>query len=188
MIKVLFFAYPMYADFEIGHTLFFLRKLGKAKITTATIDGEAVESLGGIVIQAQVAVSNVNPKDYDLILISGGDGVAQVLDNMQIEELLKGFNKFEKPIAAICASSALLGKAGLLLGRRFTCTANTYETCKDVFGGAEYTGNRIEIVDNIITAKGTAFPEFTLAVMDQLGLWNSEEQREGALKFCKGEV
>ena len=188
MIKVLFLAYPLYADFEIGHALFFLRKLGKATVTTATIDGEAVESLGGLVTQAQVAISNTNPNDYDLFLISGGDGVAQILDNIQIQELIKGFNALKKPIAAICASSTLLGKAGLLLGKKFTCTPNTYETFKDVFDGAEYTGNRIEVVDNIITAKGTAFPEFTLAVMDQLGLWKDEEQREGALKFCKGEV
>lgn len=32
MVKVLFFAYDQYADFEIAHTLFFLRKLGKAEI------------------------------------------------------------------------------------------------------------------------------------------------------------
>ncbi|WP_026905585.1 DJ-1/PfpI family protein [Paucisalibacillus globulus] len=188
MVNVLFFAYPMYADFEIGHTLFFLRKLGKAKVTTATVDGEPVESLGGLITHAQIAISKVNPLDYDLFLISGGDGVSQVLENVQLQRILQEFNHYEKPIAAICASSTLLGKAGLLSGEKFTCTPNTYESFKDVFIGAEYTGNRIEVVENIVTAKGTAFPEFTLAVADQLELWNSEDQREGAMKFCKGEV
>ncbi|WP_042149382.1 DJ-1/PfpI family protein [Paucisalibacillus sp. EB02] len=188
MINVLFLAYPMYADFEIGHTLYFLRKLGKAKVTTATVDGEPVESLGGIVTQAQLAISKVDSQDYDLLLISGGDGVAQVLDNVQLQEFLKEYNNLKKPIAAICASSTLLGKAGLLVSSKFTCAPNTFEMFSNVFSDAEYTGNRLEVVDNIITAKGTAFPEFTIAVIDQLRLWKNNEQREGALNFCKGEV
>lgn|SRR5690606_22593718 len=187
-MKVLFLAYPMYADFEIGHTLYFLRKLGKAKVTTATVDGEPVESLGGIITQAQTAISNVDPTEYDLLLISGGDGVAQVLDHIPLQEFLNDYNNLKKPIAAICASSTLLGKASLLKGRKFTCAPNTMELFRNVFSDAEYTGNRIEKTDHIITAKGTAFPEFTIAVIDQLGLWKNKEQREGALKFCKGEV
>lgn len=91
-MKVLFLAYPMYADFEIGHTLYFLRKLGKANVTTATVDGEPVESLGGIITQAQTAISNVDPTEYDLLLISGGDGVAQVLDHIPLQEFLNDYN------------------------------------------------------------------------------------------------
>ncbi|WP_157052547.1 type 1 glutamine amidotransferase family protein [Ornithinibacillus contaminans] len=72
--------------------------------------------------------------------------------------------------------------------RIFTCTPITYDTFKHVFEGAEYTGGRVEVSGNIVTAKGTAFPEFTLAVLEQLGLWNSQEQRENAYRFCKGDV
>lgn len=36
MVKVLFFAYAEFADFEIAHTIFLLKKLGKAEITTAS--------------------------------------------------------------------------------------------------------------------------------------------------------
>lgn len=188
MTRVLFFAYPMYADFEIAHTLFFLRKLGKACVVTATIDGETVESLGGIVTNPGLAIANANPNDFDLILISGGDGVSQVLEDNRIHKFLREANSMQKPIAAICASATLLGKAGLLKGNIFTCTPNTYEMFKEVFADAEYTGERLEVRDNIITAKGTAFPEFTLAVIDQLQLWKTDEQRESARSFCKGEI
>jgi putative intracellular protease/amidase len=188
MTKVLFFAYPMYADFEIAHTLFFLRKLGKATVTTATIDGEPVESLGGIQTQAGIGISDANPNDFDIVLISGGDGFVEVLDDTRIHQFLQQAYSLNKPIFSICASATLLGRAGLLKGKEFTCTPNTYDSFKHVFEGAEYTGNRVEVQGNIITAKGTAFPEFTLAVIDQLKLWKNEEQRNGALLFCKGEV
>lgn len=178
----------MYADFEIAHTLFFLRKLGKANLTIATADGKVVESLGGIVTTPKLSISEADPIDYDLILISGGDGISEVFNDSRIHEFLQQANTLHKPIASICASATILGKAGLLKENRFTCTPNTYEMFKEVFVDAEYTGERIEIQDNIITAKGTAFPEFTLAVIDQLNLWKNKKQREGALLFCKGEV
>jgi putative intracellular protease/amidase len=188
MTRVLFFAYPLYADFEIAHTLFFLRKIGKATITTATIDGNPVESLGGIVTQAHVDIAEVIPDNYDLILISGGDGISEVLNNRKIHSVLKQFNSLGKPITAICASAALLGKSGLLKGNSFTCNPNTYDVYQEVFTGASYTGKRIEIAGNIVTAKGTAFPEFTQAVLDQLRLWESVEQRDWAYKFCRGDI
>lgn len=187
-MKVLFFAYPLYADFEVAHTLFFLRKVGKASVTIATIDGKPVESLGGIVTQPHKAIDHVQPQNYDLILISGGDGISEVLGDERITDFLMKAHEKQKPIAAICASATLLAQAGLLRGKKFTCTPNTYERFYDIFQDAAYTGKRIEILDNIITAKGTAFPEFTIAVLDMLNLWKDEEQRKGALLFCKGEV
>jgi putative intracellular protease/amidase len=48
-MKILFIAYPQYADFEIAHTLFFLRKAGKVTIVTATVNRKPVESLGGCI-------------------------------------------------------------------------------------------------------------------------------------------
>jgi putative intracellular protease/amidase len=188
MKKILFYAYPTYVDFEIAHTLFFLRKLGNASITTATINGRAVESLGGLITQAQIALTEVNPEVYDLVLISGGDHIGEIAKDGVVQRFLQKVNSMKVPIAAICGSSVLLAKAGLLLGKRFTCTNITYNKFTDLFDGAEYTGSQIEVLEDIITAKGTAFPEFTIAVIDKLGLWKNEEQRQGALLFCKGEV
>ncbi|WP_010093838.1 DJ-1/PfpI family protein [Ornithinibacillus scapharcae] len=186
--KILFFAYPMYADFEIAHTLFFLRKVGNATITTATVDGDPVESVAGLITKAHAVISDVDPRDYDMVLVSGGDGIAKVVDDNRIREFLISARMAGIPIASICASAVLLGKAGLLAGKQFTCTPNTYEMFKAVFDAATYTGTRLEITDKMITAKGTAFPEFTLAVLDTLALWKNEEQRDYALRFCKGEV
>lgn len=188
MTRILFFAYPMYADFEIAHTLFFLRKIGNATIITATVDGQPVESVGGLITKANVSILEVHPNDYDMVLIPGGDGIIEVANDSNVHDFLNNAKKERIPISSICASAVLLGKAGLLVGDQFTCTSNTYETFKDVFKGAMYTGTRFEVTDNVITAKGTAFPDFTLAVLDMLALWKNEEQRDYALRFCKGEL
>jgi len=76
MKKILFFAYSQYADFEVAHALFLLKKLGKYEITTVSIDGKPVESTGGLWTQAERSLSDIKVTDYELILISSGDGVA----------------------------------------------------------------------------------------------------------------
>lgn len=177
--------YPQYADFEIAHALFFLRKAGKAEIITASIDGKHVKSVGGIVTKPQLKLSEAG-EGYDLILLPGGDGISEVLHELVLHNFLKQANAAGVPIASICASATFLGKAGLLHGKSFTCLPHTYEQYKHVFTNASYTNKAIEPVSYIITAKGTAFPEFTIAIGEMLNFWKDEEHKEKAYQFCIG--
>jgi len=186
MRKILFIAYNQYADFEIAHTLFFARKVGKYEIVTATLLGEKVTSLGGLITYPQIKIEEVEVRDYDLVLISGGDGVRELLDEHSLVVLLQNAYSLKIPIAAICASAAFLGKAGLLKGKSFTCLPNTVESFQATFLDANYTGEPIRVSEGLITAKGTAFAEFTIAVGETLNMWKNEEQKENALQFCKG--
>ncbi|WP_249870602.1 DJ-1/PfpI family protein [Oceanobacillus saliphilus] len=108
------------------------------------------------------------------------------MDNETSAAFLKEAYSMGIPIASMCASATLLGEAGILQGHKFTCLPHTYEHNKDKFIGAVYTGEKVETGNNIITAKGSAFPEFTIAVGDLLGMWRNEQQAEKALQFCKG--
>ena len=53
-------------------------------------------------------------------------------------------------IGAICAAPSLLQKAGLLDGRKFTC----YPGCENPRLGGSFTGEPVEISDNIVTSRG----------------------------------
>jgi protein deglycase len=186
MKKVLFFAYPQYADFEIGHALFLLRKVCKAEITTVSIGGNSVESLGGLWTQVSASIAEINIKNFDLILMSGGDGIQEVIDNEEVLTMLKTATINSIPIASICASAALLGKAGILVGRKFTCLPSTIDQYTSLFELSSYTSSDIEVENTIITAKGTAFAEFAVAVCQQLGYLLEKEKSDSILKFCKG--
>ncbi|WP_019412700.1 DJ-1/PfpI family protein [Paenisporosarcina sp. TG20] len=186
MKKILFFAYPQYADFEVAHALFLLKKLGNYMITTVSIDGEPVESIGGLWTKAERSLSDIEVADYDLILISGGDGVSEIIDEEVVTTKLIDAKNSGILIAAICASATLLGKAGILEGRKFTCLLSTYENNKTLFSNSIYTGKDIEVDKGVITAKGTAFAEFAVSICDQLGVFEGKEQKNSILKFCKG--
>lgn len=188
MKKILFIAYPDYADFEVAHILFFARKIGKCEIITATVDGKSVQSLAGLTITPQKSLREVDVTMFDLILLPGGDGISLMLNERILIETLQKANARKINISSICASSVLVGQAGLLKDKEFTCNSSTYDRFHNVFSNAKYTGSRMEVSDLIITAKGTAFPDFTVAVGDKLEIWNNEEQRKHVLSFCKGEV
>ena len=82
-----------------------------------------------------------------------------------LRKLVLRFAEQEKPMAAICAAPMVLGKLGLLKGRKATC----YPGFEQYLEGAEYTGAIVEKDGNIITGKGPgAAMEFALAVVELL--------------------
>ena len=188
MMNILFLAFSKYADFEIAHPLFFLRKVGKASVTTCTLDGNPVESIAGLITMPQFALEKVHVEKYDLILLPGGDGIAEIMNEPSIHALLKQAHSLEIPIASICASAVLLGKAGILDGVNFTCTQGTYNHFNVAFKNGIYTGSNIEVGTGFITAQGTAFAEFAVEVGKMVGLWSDNAQAQKALRFCKGEI
>ena len=70
-----------------------------------------------------------------------------------------------KPIAAICAAPMVLGKLGLLKGRKATC----YPSFEQYLEGAECVSEPVVRDGNIITGMGPgAAMEFALAIVDLL--------------------
>ncbi|WP_100488382.1 DJ-1/PfpI family protein [Sporolactobacillus pectinivorans] len=186
MKKVLFLIYPQYADFEIAHTLFLLRKAGNAEIDTVSADGKAIESLGGLWVQAKYALHDINVNDFDLVLISGGDDVDQLIDNSAVAQILTTAYRSSIPIASMCASAILLAKAGTLDGKKFTCLEHTYNSHRSLFRKSIYTGKEIEVGQSIITAKGTAFAEFAVSVCKLIGVLSDDGQCRSLIKLCQG--
>ncbi|MBR5760544.1 MAG: DJ-1/PfpI family protein, partial [Lachnospiraceae bacterium] len=70
-----------------------------------------------------------------------------------------------KFIAAICASPSILGRAGVLNGKKVTCFPGYEEECK----GAECTGAEVEWDKNVITGRsaGCAVP-FALKIIEAI--------------------
>lgn len=178
-----------YADFQIGHLLFFLKQLGTANVNTVSIDGEEVRSLGGLKIKPDDQLNHININDYDLLLIPGGDSINCVADNIKLHQLIK--NAYEKNIfiASMCGSAAFLGKAGILQDKSFTCNINTYEYFKDDLASGHYTGKDVETSHSgFLTAKGVAVAEFTVAVLERLNLFHNVAQKNKVLAFCKSDL
>ena len=82
-----------------------------------------------------------------------------------LRRLILRFAEENKPIAAICAAPMVLGKLGLLKGKKATC----YPGFEQYLEGADCTGAMVEKDGNVITGKGPgAAMEFALAVVELL--------------------
>lgn len=104
--------------------------------------------------------------DAELLFLPGGMPGAATLDkHVGLRNLILDFAKANKPIGAICAAPMVLGKLGLLKGRKATC----YPNFEQYLEGAECVDELVVRDGNIITSMGPGGAlDFALAMVDIL--------------------
>jgi Putative intracellular protease/amidase len=70
----------------------------------------------------QLTFNEINPEDYDAIVIAGGPGpkVIKLSEDEELLDLIKEFDEEGKVVAAYALSPLILLKAGVLDGKRYT--------------------------------------------------------------------
>lgn len=121
---------------------------GGVEVTIAATNEMTVTSKGGMKIGADVALSDIDPAGFDMLMIPGGPAVEALLKAGKAAELCKAFAAADKPVAAICAAPLILKDAGLLEGKRFTA----YQSVRPDLGGG--LDERVVIDGKIITSCG----------------------------------
>lgn len=115
----------------------------------------------------------IDPKDYDGILIPGGRMPEYLRLNPKVIEIVKSFTDAEKPVAAICHGPQILIAADALKGKK--CTAYPALKPDVVMAGAEWIepapGADNAVVDkNLVTAPAwPAHPAFVGEFIKLLG-------------------
>ena len=143
-----------------------LRRAGlNVQIVSVTPD-EIVMGAHDVSLLCDINFENCDFFDADLLLLPGGMPGAATLDKHEgLRKLLLDFAAKGKPIAAICAAPMVLGKLGLLKGRKATC----YPSFEQYLEGAECVSEPVVRDGNIITGMGPgAAMEFALTIVDLL--------------------
>ncbi|HBM17509.1 MAG TPA: DJ-1 family protein [Lentisphaeria bacterium] len=173
MLKILVLLADGFEEVEAILPVDFWRRLGM-EVHTASIDNkDEVKGSHNIVVKADRKLENTD-LEYDAIFLPGGmPGSAKLRDNKLVIELIMRCYNTGKLVSAICAAPIALYKAGILKGKKHTA----HPSVKEIFIDSVYTGSRVEISDNIITAKGPgAAAEFALEVARYLGLEKEAEK------------
>ena len=162
--------YLFLADgFETVEALACVDILRRAEIDVKTvgINGLNITSSQRIKVSCDTTDREISISDgVDGIILPGGmpgtlnleasDTVQSFLDYAETNKLL---------IAAICAAPSVLGKKGLLKGKKATC----FPGFEEFLQGADYTGNPVERDGNIITARGMGVAnDFALEIVSFL--------------------
>jgi len=97
-----------------------LRRAG-IEVVVAGLQAGPVKCARGTVIQPDATLDTAVRRDYDMIVLPGGQPGATNLENdARVVKLLKTMAAKNKYTAAICAAPQVLAVAGLLDGRRAT--------------------------------------------------------------------
>ena len=119
-----------------------------------TDDQLAVEGAHGVKIVAdRLFIDCDGFSDAEMIVLPGGmPGAVNLFEFKPLCELIKMHHEAGKALAAICAAPFVLGRLGVLQGKRATC----YPGFENELAGATPTGNMVEVDGEILTGKGPA--------------------------------
>jgi 4-methyl-5(b-hydroxyethyl)-thiazole monophosphate biosynthesis len=119
------------------------------KVDVVGIEDEIVAGRNGVKILCDKIITDVEPEDYDGIVLPGGNpGYKNLENNQNVINFIKTFNNRGKLIAAICASPTILEKIGVLEGKKATC----YPSMKDKI--KNFVDEKVVVDKNVITSQG----------------------------------
>ncbi len=98
-----------------------LLRRAQVEVTTASLneDGQA-KGRSNITTLADVPLSSVGDRTFDLLFLPGGPGVKNLRADPRVREIVLRHHAAQRWIAAICAAPTVLNDAGLLAGKRYT--------------------------------------------------------------------
>ena len=116
---------------------------------------------------------NVNPEDYDALVIPGGRAPEYLRLNNKVVEIAKHFGEANKPIAAICHGPQILAAADVLKGKHMISYPAVGPECKiaGANSGEISSGADNAVTDgNLVTAPAwPAHPEWMRQFLKVLG-------------------
>ena len=171
MKKAAIMLYPLFSIQEISCTTELFKFYDK-EIVTFAAGREPVKSEDGFTVLPDRDLEDFDRAEFDCLVLPGiWEPLPVLLDrrNIRFLERLQGHR--ELVLAAMSSAPLLLGKAGLLEGKRFT--SGVFEEFLDAFPVMPREGivcaPLVEDGD-LITAHGGAFREFAVAVARRVGI------------------
>lgn len=140
-----------------------------AHVTTASVDPGPCMGRFGLEVNADIALAEADPADYDAVVFVGGGGAERFFNDADAHRVATGARDEGRFIGAICIAPSILARAGLLVGRR--ATAFLTQEHDLVAHGALWTGQAVTVDPPFVTANGPeAAAAFGEAVADLAGL------------------
>ncbi len=140
-----------------------LRRAGIPVKTVSITSHTEVKGAHGIPVAADTTIDTISTDNFDFLILPGGmPGTKHLDESKKLTHWLSAHAAKGGRIAAICAAPSVLGRLGLLKGKKATC----YPGFESALQGASYTAAPIETDGNIITANGPASAmRFALAIV-----------------------
>lgn len=139
-----------FEETEAIATLDIIKRAG-IDIQTVGIDKKEVTGSHNITVKCDILKEEVKKDILDGVILPGGmPGTLNLQKDLFVEEIVLYANENKKLVAAICAAPMILGELGVLEDKMATC----YPGFETHFCGGRYTGELVQVCENVITGKG----------------------------------
>lgn len=151
-----------------------MKRAGIEVKTVSITDDLNVLGTHDISVLADIKLTDVKKEEMDLLMLPGGAGHTNLDESSDVHNLINYAYENDLYIAAICASPSIIGKMGLLKGKK----ATAFPGFERFLIGAEVVPDKVAVSGKIITAKGAgASAEFGFSIVEKL------KDRETACKL-----
>lgn len=123
-----------------------------AEVKVASASLEMAGGMLGAEIQPDMLISDIEPDQWDAIILIGGTGASRYWEDLSVHSMLNEAVKQNKIVGAICIAPVTLANAGILSGKRATVSISERQKLADK--GADCTLKDVQRDGNIITASG----------------------------------
>ncbi len=148
--------------------------------TVAVGDSLTVTGAHGIPLTCDISINELAPERMEALVLPGGPGHTNLDESADVQALIDYAAEHEILTAAICASPSIIGKKGLLSGRR----ATAFPGFEKYLTGAEVVGEKAIKDGNFITAKGAgASAEFGFILTEALAGKETAEALKRSMQY-----
>ncbi len=155
-----------FEEIEALATIDILRRAA-IPVTTVGVGGKTIRGTHNIYVQADISIDDFEITDElsGVILPGGMPGVKNLYAEERVKEAVSYCVSRELYICAICAAPSILGRMGVLMGKKATC----YPGFEDDLLGAKVSGDKVVKDGRLITAKGAGCAlDFGFAIVAEL--------------------
>ncbi|WP_067139043.1 DJ-1/PfpI family protein [Oceanivirga salmonicida] len=157
-----------YNEFTLFETIF-LSYFLKDKVKYVSLENKEIKSFENIQILADTNISNVKISKDDLLIIPGGN-ISNILDNKELENLVKNTLIEGIKVGAICAGVDYLNNI----------------KCLENYKNVKINAQKDLIFDkNLITANANAYLEFAIEISKIMGVFKDENDYNETYDFFK---
>ncbi|HEX8692631.1 MAG TPA: type 1 glutamine amidotransferase family protein [Longimicrobium sp.] len=165
-----------FADWEPALATAELNKSGRFTVRTVGFTPGPAVSMGGLRVTPDLPLSQVEPERAAVFILPGGD-MWEAGPREELWPMLRGLERDEVPVAAICAATVEVVRAGLHRGRRHTSNGLEYlrSFVPAYDGEADYVPDLSACDRGLITASGAAPVEFARDILGTLDVYDASD-------------
>jgi putative intracellular protease/amidase len=169
--------YDTLADWETGYATAHIvspswqQEPDRFRVVTVGPTREPVTSMGGMRIQPDLAIDELDPADSAMLILPGSN-IWHTQVFTPFASASRRFLDAGVPVAAICGATGGLALAGLLDDRAHTSNAAEFLAGTGYAGSALYRDEPAVVDGDLITASGIAPVDFAIAIFRRLGIYS----------------